>query len=355
MKRFILSDESVNSYGFIVETKGGDLNRFLKNPVMFYNHDWDDAIGTWKDLKVDGSVISAIPEFDNKDKHALKILSKVEQGILKATSIGINILEYTFPVDSNEPYKITRWELMEASIATIPSNKNAVKMSYKGESFDIADNTQREKLTACLSADSKPIDIKTNINTDKMEKVKFMLGNTELSVSKAEKENIENFISKLSAKNTEKDTLLSANETEIIELKVKVKDFNTEVETLKGEKVALTAELETTTKQLNVKLQAEKALFIDNSITEGKFKAEQRETLIKLSATPEGDAMVKDLAKNAKVEIEVPDDAKLSVDGSGVGTGANKTFEEMTDTERKNLSDEQPEIYKKLATAYYNA
>ena len=38
MKEFLISDESTNSYGFAVLTSGINLERFKKNPVMYYNH-----------------------------------------------------------------------------------------------------------------------------------------------------------------------------------------------------------------------------------------------------------------------------------------------------------------------------
>lgn len=37
-KTFVLSDESVNSYGFRVLTDGIALDNFKKNPVMLWNH-----------------------------------------------------------------------------------------------------------------------------------------------------------------------------------------------------------------------------------------------------------------------------------------------------------------------------
>lgn len=39
MREFLLSDESLNSHGSIIMTDGIRLDRFLANPVMFYNHE----------------------------------------------------------------------------------------------------------------------------------------------------------------------------------------------------------------------------------------------------------------------------------------------------------------------------
>lgn len=137
-RRIRVSDESVNAYGFWVKTSGGDLSDFLKNPVCLWNHhqSWrgtDDEvlpIGKWKDVKVEGAEIFAIPEFDNADKFAAKIANKYENGFLNAASIGIRIIEWSedpklMKAGQTRP-TITKWSLREISIVDIPANKNAV-------------------------------------------------------------------------------------------------------------------------------------------------------------------------------------------------------------------------------------
>lgn len=41
---FVLSDESVNSYGFIVQTAEIDTAQFERNPVMLYMNDRDNGV-----------------------------------------------------------------------------------------------------------------------------------------------------------------------------------------------------------------------------------------------------------------------------------------------------------------------
>ena len=53
-RSFILTDESVNNYGFRLLLSGADLKQFKRNPVMFYNHDeWDPPIGRWENIRVE--------------------------------------------------------------------------------------------------------------------------------------------------------------------------------------------------------------------------------------------------------------------------------------------------------------
>lgn len=149
MKRIVISDESLNSYGFWVVTDGIDLSAFLKNPVMLWNHNRDDhgtvnaqlPIGIWKDLRIENGVLTGEPVFDEKDEFALKIKQKYEAGILNACSMGFMPLEWS---DAPEMLKegqkvatVTRCRLMEISICDIPSNANATVVLYDENSKTI--------------------------------------------------------------------------------------------------------------------------------------------------------------------------------------------------------------------------
>ncbi len=142
MKRIVISDESINSYGFWVMTDGIDLSAFLKNPVMLWNHNRGGLgvtsdqlpIGIWKDLRIENGVLTGEPVFDENDEFAVKIKQKYESGILNACSIGFEPLEWS---DAPEMLKkgqkvatVTRCLLLEISICDIPSNANATVVLY---------------------------------------------------------------------------------------------------------------------------------------------------------------------------------------------------------------------------------
>ena len=149
MKRIVISDESINSYGFWVVTDGIDLSPFLKNPVMLWNHNRDDhgtvnaqlPIGIWKDLRIENGVLTGEPVFDETDEFAVRIKQKYEAGILNACSMGFMPLEWS---DAHEMLKegqkvatVTRCRLMEISICDIPSNANATVVLYDENSKTI--------------------------------------------------------------------------------------------------------------------------------------------------------------------------------------------------------------------------
>ncbi len=143
---FILNDESrVNSHGFILVNSGGDFERFRRNPVMLHNHNFDELIGLWDNIRIEGSLLKAEPKFDMDDEFSKKIEGKVIRGFLKGASPCIKFTEAEFrplPDGTVIPF-ITCWELMEASIVTVPSNDNALKLyNSKGEVLENVEQIQ---------------------------------------------------------------------------------------------------------------------------------------------------------------------------------------------------------------------
>lgn len=134
---FIVSDESVNSYGNIIKTAGIDCKRFSKNPIMFYMHDREKGvIGRWENIRIDGTRLIADAVFDDSTELGKQVKSQVEKGFLRSASIGVEILKKE-TVKQTEI--ITSCILTEISIVDIPSNENAVKLfrrfTQKGREF----------------------------------------------------------------------------------------------------------------------------------------------------------------------------------------------------------------------------
>lgn len=130
MSVFVLSDESINFYGFKVKTKGIDLSRFTDNPVMLYEHTPSYLLGRWLNVKIDKAKLVAEPEFDEDDEFAMQKKKKVEKGYLKGASIGIHIVEIGNEVGENNELipVVTKCILMEASLVAVPANQFAIKL-----------------------------------------------------------------------------------------------------------------------------------------------------------------------------------------------------------------------------------
>lgn len=126
---FIVSGESVNSYGFRVLNSALKIEGFLDNPVCFWNHDRNRLpIGKWKNLYLREGKWQAEVELDMEDELAKKIQQKIVKGIINTCSIG-------FMIDASEMIDnvmtVTEATLVEISLSDIPSNKNAVKLYHK--------------------------------------------------------------------------------------------------------------------------------------------------------------------------------------------------------------------------------
>lgn len=139
-KRMVLTDESVNRYGYRVLTTGiSNLEQFRRNPVLLYMHYRDDgyegayrAIGHWEDLQIEGNRLTGVPVFDCVDELSQTVAAKYEAGTLNAVSIGFMPLatskETVDIIPGQTRATVTRWELLEASIVDIPANANAVRL-----------------------------------------------------------------------------------------------------------------------------------------------------------------------------------------------------------------------------------
>lgn len=126
---FIVSDESLNSYGYIVQTQGINTELFERNPVMFYMHNREKGIvGRWENIRKEGKQLLADAVFDDTTELGRQVKMQVENGFLRCASIGIEnvVKERLNGVDI-----ITKCNLKEISIVDIPANGNAVKLYRK--------------------------------------------------------------------------------------------------------------------------------------------------------------------------------------------------------------------------------
>lgn len=208
-KTFILSDDTVNSYGFRIDIENSDLERFQTNPVMFYNH-WD-FIGSWENIRIEDGKLLAEPVFmdDENETTALKVSKRVENGFLKAASLGINILKWE--ETEGEP-PIATVEVFECSIVDIPSNANAVTLydtngqKLEGEAISLALNAIKTNSTQ--EKTEKKTDMKLNA------KSLTVLGLTEKSSDDSINEAIDNLAKQNAQLSADNDKLKADSEAQ---------------------------------------------------------------------------------------------------------------------------------------------
>lgn len=251
-KRIILSDSSLNRYGYRVLTEGINLEAFKKNPVMLYMHlrdegspIWGDykAIGHWEDFQIDGDQLSAVPVFDKVDELSQTIAKKFEAGTFNAASIGIRIIETSSDksvvVQGQTRETVTKCELMEASIVDVPANANAVRLYDRSNFAVLAAGLETnvvpglKKQTMNLKSNWKAVLAFLGIGEDKAE-------TTELSIDNVEKLNAE--MDRLQKENQtlvdakkKVDEELATSRGEVTTLKGNIDQKDGEIKTLKGD------------------------------------------------------------------------------------------------------------------------
>lgn len=234
---FILNDESlVNSHGFILLNSGADLERFKTNPVMLHSHREEQVIGSWDNVRVEGSKLLADPVFDTEDDDAKKVQGKVERGFLKGASLGINIKTAELRDISSVGLvaAVTSWEVLEASIVAVPSNSMSLRLyNEKGEHITSSEDIK-------LSIDNLINKSKTEI---KMEKI-----------------------------------LLTAEAAAALKI-----TKEPEATALNAAIMELAASRDKAVSDLNAHLTAQAKALVDGAITSGRLTADKRESFEKLA------------------------------------------------------------------------
>lgn len=138
-RQYVLSDSSVNEYGFRLLTSGYQIDSFRKNPIGYYMHRREDGIVLkWEDLKIDGDRIVGTPTINLSNSRGVQTYDEAENGFLNAASVGhIVVLEYSTDKEMMLPGQtgptITKWYNKECSLVDIPGNSNALTQLYDAQ------------------------------------------------------------------------------------------------------------------------------------------------------------------------------------------------------------------------------
>lgn len=290
-KKFTFNDESQNSYGFIIPTKGISLKRFKKNPMMLDSHynSTHSVIGKWENVTAEGAILSGEPLFDSDDELGAKIEGKVERGFINSCSMGITFkrenLRYI-----NEVLVLEKCELYEVSIVAVPSNANSIRLY--AEDGKLMQEDEVEKL--CLSA--LPEEITELITPDKPENSDMKKVQLSVAVFLA--------------------LGFPAGTTEVEQAELEAK-----INTLTAEKNAAELKLSArVTADEQAKLSAINGK-VDAAITAGKFKADQKDQMVQLGIANES-------LLDSTIEA-IPEKASLGAQVKNTGTNEVKTVEDF--------------------------
>lgn len=125
---FVISTETPDRYGDIIVAAGWNLVQFRKNPIVLFSHNSRvPPIGKAIKIAKGPSDLTAIAKFMDEDTNpfAASIFKMIEEGWLKAVSVGFRPLKYERLFDEDERFigfKFLKQELLEFSVVPIPAN-----------------------------------------------------------------------------------------------------------------------------------------------------------------------------------------------------------------------------------------
>ena len=113
---------------------GDSLNNFKKNPILLFNHDYDEPVGKVENLEArsDGLFIRA-----KVTAAAGKVYRLIADGILTTFSVGFRLLDAKW-IGETETFLITKVELLEISVVSVPCQQDSVfslAKSMNGEDY----------------------------------------------------------------------------------------------------------------------------------------------------------------------------------------------------------------------------
>ncbi len=142
-KEYVLSDSTVNEYGFRLLTEGYQIESFRKNPIGYYMHRRDEGVALkWEDLRVADDKVLGTPVINFSNARGEQLYDEAENGFLNAASVGhIVVLEYSTDPEMMLPGQtgptITKWYNKECSLVDIPGNCNALTRLYDAQENEL--------------------------------------------------------------------------------------------------------------------------------------------------------------------------------------------------------------------------
>lgn len=134
-----ISTETVDRHGDSMSPEGARLERFRRNPVVLYNHDYDGLpVGSslWEKVGADG--ITAKAAFHQDTELSKEVWALIVKDILNGWSVGFIPEKWEplagegdAPADGVSGFRILAWDLLEYSAVPVPANFEALTHALK--------------------------------------------------------------------------------------------------------------------------------------------------------------------------------------------------------------------------------
>jgi HK97 family phage prohead protease len=127
------STSGTDRVGDIIETEAwtkGGLQNYLNNPVILFNHDYNQPIGRAVQLGTNDNGLQLKAKIAKSAGHVGEL---IKEGVLGAFSVGFRVKDAEH-LKETDGYRIKDAELLEVSVVTVPANQAATFSLAK--SFD---------------------------------------------------------------------------------------------------------------------------------------------------------------------------------------------------------------------------
>lgn len=127
--RVVISTRNKDRHGDIVEPRGIDIRAFRGNPVVLFNHNWNEPVARATNIEVEDERVVATVQFPDAGVsiRADEVYGLIEAGVVNAASIGFMPREWHFEDQGGEDvWVVDRCELYEFSFVAIPSNRESL-------------------------------------------------------------------------------------------------------------------------------------------------------------------------------------------------------------------------------------
>jgi HK97 family phage prohead protease len=122
----VLSSETIDGHGEIVDQASWKLERFKRNPVLLYMHSSYSPIGHVEQIRVADGQLSGVVVFATTAL-ADEVFTLFRDGAMRAFSVGFRVGKIEeVVVGGRKVRKLLDCELMEVSAVSIPSNPDAI-------------------------------------------------------------------------------------------------------------------------------------------------------------------------------------------------------------------------------------
>jgi HK97 family phage prohead protease len=144
-----------------IRLEGGVFDAYLRNPVILWGHDQHSLpIGRTTALRFQDGVLKADFEFLPDDPMAERVRNAWDRGFVRAASISFMPLEVD-ESDRSKPFGvISKWELLEWSLVTVPADPDALRTAER--ELDLPEGTlghgEEQRLTEMVEALSARVD-----------------------------------------------------------------------------------------------------------------------------------------------------------------------------------------------------